>query len=360
MDFNVSDRTIYLVRHGSHAYGTSTPTSDEDFKGICVPPRDYYLGFMKSFEQAEKYASKGHDRDEVVYSVEKFFKLAADCNPNIIEVLCVDDSDVVKIDEFGELLRAHRNAFLSTKARHTFSGYAHAQLRRIETHRRWLFESSRYERPRPTREEHGLKPQKDGYKAQIEMALAQVEKKLDEWNIDMMGMEESEKINLKNRLSEHFGALEYTRNGLWLSAAVASFENTNLIYELQQERAYANVVSDWEKYHDWKKNRNPARAELEAKFGYDTKHAGHFIRLMRMCREILEGKGVIVRRPDAEEILDIRRGRRDYDSIIEEARRIDAECNELYKTSKLPRIPDRAMLDGLCVKIVEEFHRKKG
>ncbi|AEZ66297.1 hypothetical protein phiTE_131 [Pectobacterium phage phiTE] len=36
------------------------------------------------------------------------------------------------------------------------------------------------------------------------------------------------------------------------------------------------------------KNRNAARHELEEKFGYDTKHAMHLVRLLRMSQEILE------------------------------------------------------------------------
>ena len=43
---------ILLVTHGSHAYGLNTPTSDLDIKGIAIPPREYFLGFANSFEQA--------------------------------------------------------------------------------------------------------------------------------------------------------------------------------------------------------------------------------------------------------------------------------------------------------------------
>jgi len=45
---------------------------------------------------------------------------------------------------------------------------------------------------------------------------------------------------------------------------------------------------------------------LEAKFGFDTKHAMHLIRLLRMAREILETGVVHVKRPDAEELSAIR------------------------------------------------------
>src|SRR5271156_6546414 len=80
----IEDRTVLLVRHGSHAYGTNTPASDEDFKGIAIPPKNYFLGTMHRFEQAEL---KAPEPDAVIYDIRKFFNLAADCNPNIIEVL---------------------------------------------------------------------------------------------------------------------------------------------------------------------------------------------------------------------------------------------------------------------------------
>src|ERR1039458_5020213 len=40
------------------------------------------------------------------------------------------------------------------------------------------------------------------------------------------------------------------------------------------------VVHQVDQYNGWKAQRNPKRAELEAKFGYDTKHAMHLVRLM--------------------------------------------------------------------------------
>ncbi len=99
MDFNwqrdyrgnlnwLQSRTVLLVRHGSHAYGLATETSDLDIKGVAIPPADYFLGFLKRFEQAE---SKQPDMS--IYDIRKFFQLACDCNPNIIEVLVVFQYD---------------------------------------------------------------------------------------------------------------------------------------------------------------------------------------------------------------------------------------------------------------------------
>ena len=84
------DRTVLLVRHGSHAYGTNTAASDEDFKGIIIPPKEYYFGTIHRLEQIEL---KAPNPDAVIYEIRKFFNLAMDCNPAIIEVLHTDPSD---------------------------------------------------------------------------------------------------------------------------------------------------------------------------------------------------------------------------------------------------------------------------
>jgi len=58
MHFDVESRTIFKCRHGSHAYGLNVATSDEDFKGVCIKPKECYFGFTQRFEQMEHMGSK--------------------------------------------------------------------------------------------------------------------------------------------------------------------------------------------------------------------------------------------------------------------------------------------------------------
>lgn len=62
-----------------------------------------------------------------------------------------------------------------------------------------------------------------------------------------------------------------------------------------------------------------ARAELEAQHGYDTKHAMHLVRLLRMGEEILSTGRVNVRREDADELMAIRKGALSYDQLLEQS-----------------------------------------
>lgn len=69
---------------------------------------------------------------------------------------------------------------------------------------------------------------------------------------------------------------------------------------------------------------------------------------------------VQVKRPDAEELLAVRFGKRSYDDLVGEAEQLEAECDELYKTSTLRKEPDRNKLDALIVDMTERYLRKHG
>lgn len=311
MNFDVKSRTILFVRHGSHAYGLNIASSDTDYKGVCVKPKAAYLGFLENFEQAEHMASKSEGVDSVTYSLDKFAHLAADCNPNIIEVLHVDDHDVISSDAFGDELRGMRDLFMSKKAKFTFAGYAHAQLKRIKTHRAWLLTPPPAP---PTRKEFGLSEDTKVTPAEFGAFEAAVMQKLD---------------------------IEMSHDVLTL---------------FLREKQYRAAKTQFDQYVNWKKSRNPARAVLEAQFGYDTKHGMHLIRLMRMCREILEtGKVNVKRTFDRDDLLEIRSGRRPYDSLVEEAEQLERECDALYLTSSLRKEPDRKALDAAIVRMTERY-----
>jgi predicted nucleotidyltransferase len=311
MNFNVKDRTILLVKHGSHAYGLNIESSDVDVKGVCIEPAPYYFGFANRFDQAIELVITGHACDSTIFALRKFARLAIDCNPNIIEVLFGDDEDVMFADQFGCRLRAIRHEFLSLKAKHTFSGYAFSQ--RIKTHRSWLLNPPAHP---PERKSYGMG----------------------------MGISDTE-----------MGAFEALD-----SKSKASLSNEALAM-FSRERAYRTALAHWNQYNEWKANRNPARAATEATRGYDTKHGMHLIRLMRMCKEMLTTGDVIVRRPDREELLAIRRGDISYDDLVSEAERLERECDLLYTTSTvLPRVPNQERVDEYVMGLTKDYLRSKG
>jgi predicted nucleotidyltransferase len=343
----LKSNTIYITRYGSHCYGTNVEGSDEDFKGICLLPKAYLCGFQKRFEQAEL-----NNPDVVIYELRKFFNLAAGANPSIIETLFTDPSDHILITDTANKLIEHRDKFLSKRVKHTFCGYAFSQLKRIRLHRRYLLDPPKQP---PTRAEMGLPERTLIPQDQLQAAEAVIKKELDKLNFDFIGeLEESMKILIRSSIAEMLAEMKITADDQWVACARKVGLDDNFIAIAQKEREYIARKREWDQYQDWKKNRNPKRAEMEAKYGYDCKHAMHLVRLTRMAREILTIGKVIVKRPDREELLAIRNGAWKYEDIIAFAEKEDKDLQIVYESSNtLPKVPDMAFLDQLCIELQE-------
>ncbi|MEO1271784.1 MAG: nucleotidyltransferase domain-containing protein [Myxococcota bacterium] len=349
----IHDRTLLLTRHGSHAYGLAHAESDVDLKGVAIPPQRTFTGFLHPFHQVETR----QPYDMVIYGVRKFFALAADCNPNIIEVLWTDPEDILWMTTLGEKLVKHRSLFLSQKAKHTFSGYAIAQLKRIKSHRQWLLDPPSGP---PSREAFDLPPEPEVKRDQVLTALDMVRRKMDGWDIDLEPFERSTRLELQACWAELLAEMNLTHDARWRSAARSIGFEERFMEMLERERLYRAEHKRWEQYVAWKTKRNPKRAKLERQHNIDTKHAMHLVRLMRMCREILETGHVVVKRPDRDELLAIRHGAWSYEKLIAWAEAEDEALNAVKKASSLPKAPDRHALDALCQEIVEESFRLHG
>ncbi len=149
----VERTTILKAVWGSRAFGTADAGSDMDIRGVCIPPRHFLLG-LGDFEQYEDDAT-----DTVIYSLVKFTRLALANNPNMLDILWADEEDILYVDEYGAQLRAARSLFLSRQVAQTYAGYAASQIRRMETHYRWLHHPPDHQ---PTPEEYGALPHPAG------------------------------------------------------------------------------------------------------------------------------------------------------------------------------------------------------
>lgn len=334
---------IFRYVSGSQAYGTNRPDSDQDVRGVFMAPLEkafelfqsrfvnsgtigerLYLA-LQNVDDGESDAARENIKaamsteygdlkwsvetvhhpkaDEELHELRRFLKLAADCNPNIIEYLYVEKG-VLATTPIWEEIRANRHLFLCRKARYTFSGYAHSQLSRIETHRSYLLSPPTH---KPTREEFGLAP-------------------------DSKIAKENQKAIL-SLPSE------------WVTDESKAY--------VKQERAYGEALDNWNSFKEWETKRNPARKELEAKYGFDVKHAMHLIRLSRMGVEIIRDGAVLVHRPDAEELKGVLRGEWSYEKVVEESQKANLQMEEFYKKSPLRDKPDHNAIAKLYVKICE-------
>jgi len=318
-----------IVKHyaGSIAYGTNLPSSDVDFRGLfCGDPVNVRTPFFPVRECDDQ-----DEEDTKLYELAHFMKLCLDCNPNIIETLWVDESDVVFKTDAYDYLRSVRSELLSSKVAFTFSGYAIAQLKRIKGHNKWI--------TNPQPEEV---PKQMNFVSLVQNFGMGKTLKFDpnEWNKghrfipfggNLYGIYTAGKYELFSDTGSLNTNFEGDRN---------EFGNPILLVRFNKDE-YLLAKEKHEQYWSWKKNRNVVRGEFEEKFGYDTKHAMHLVRLLRMAREILTTGEVLVKRPDAEELLGIRNGDWTYEEILAYSENMDKEIREVhYKNTPLPKKPN--------------------
>jgi hypothetical protein len=115
---------ILRVAVGSRAFGLATDASDEDRRGVFLPPAELTWSLFKPPEQVE-YAAEGIE--EVDWELEKFLRLALQANPNILETLW--SPLVLHVTVLGQELRDLRAVFLSRHLYKTYSGYVLSQFR---------------------------------------------------------------------------------------------------------------------------------------------------------------------------------------------------------------------------------------
>lgn len=327
----IDNRTILKVYRGSHSYGTNHEDSDIDFGGICIPPKEYILGF-DNFEQWEckDYKSypgykEGNNKAEVtIFSLHKFVNLAFNCNPNIVEHLFIDPKHIVHCDEFGQMLLNNRELFLTKRAKHTFGGYAYSQLKRL-TNKLPLNELKQ--------RIGNLNEQKRNYN----IYLTKVEYKLEilKGGIESITDNDAEKIiALTNEINDYKNRINIID------------EEINKIQEEMGKGQHKHVGS---------------HKDLIEQYGFDVKHGLHLIRLLLMGIEILDTGHLSVLRPERDYLLAIRNGEYTLEQVKSHAEKLFIQLDEAYNNSKLPHSPDRDKINELlCNMTLLSFEKFKG
>jgi len=320
-----------LVKHyaGSISYGTNLPTSDVDFRGVfCADPINILAPFhvIKECEDQD-------EEDTKLFELRHFFKLCVDCNPNIIETLWVDDSDIIFRTEAYDYIRSHRDDLLSQKIAHTTSGYAFSQLKRIKGHNKWINNPADEQAPVP--KDYVSLVQYFGDDKMLKFDI-------DEWNDDhrlvpygndIYGVYFAQGKHIYDRFGKLNTDFHGNREELGSPQVIVKYN----------KKVFKEFLQNHDQYWTWKKHRNEKRSVLEEQFGYDTKHAMHLVRLLRMGEEVLTTGQILVKRPDAEELLAIRNGSMTYNNIK----------HNLMKNTDLPKRVDLVKVANILMNAQE-------
>lgn len=306
--------TILKYPVGSRLYGTNTPDSDEDYAGVFVASKEYYLGLghieQQDLSEISKLSNGKNDSnavDCVLYELRKFVKLALDNNPNIIEQLMIPSSTLIHDTVCGRMLLGHRHLFPHTGCFDKFVGYASSQKKKM------IIKSDNMNVIKVSHE----------YLQKFEppTMIADIE---DELQAHIA----SQKLYITiNKQHVKIGDISIQRNG--------------------------TIRSEIRKLKD-RIERFSGRYELLVeKYGFDTKFASHLIRLLLEGKELLQTGEIKFPLQYAPELLSIKKGNLTVNEVLELATEIEDELRIWRDKTDLPKRPRRKEVENLLIGILE-------
>lgn len=341
---------------GSQAYGTSTPTSDTDYKGIFASPLQDLIGFGYK-EQIEI------GKDETIYEVRRFLQLIQSANPTVLELLYSPEDCIVHTSPAYDLLKENRHKFLTTQCANSFGGYAIAQIKKARgLDKKMNFEKARIERKTPLDfcyvYENGKSKQFSKYMIEQELqqeycGLVRLEHIKDCYALyyDYQAVYGKDQRNRPIEPLGFKGIIGEDSNELRLSSIPKYMDALCLLY--YNKDGYSMHCKDYKEYQDWLTNRNTQRYVDTVSHGQkiDGKNMMHCRRLLEMAREIATEGTIKVRRENASELLKILRGEVSLEQLLEQSEQDIKDLDKLFEQSGLPEVVDPVWVNELLLEI---------
>jgi hypothetical protein len=376
---------------GSRAYGTNISTSDTDIKGVYILPIDNIIG--------NNYIEQVNDEknDIVYYEIRRFLELLQSNNPTLLELLSLpDDCILYKHPIFDEVLN-NKDKFITKGCKNSFGGMSVQQIQKAKGQNK----KQNWEKDKVTRKDvldfvYVIEGEKSipwkvwnetkGYEERF-CGVCNVPNARDVYVVyydDEARSLFSTKLTSKMRSYVFESRLYKDENGdlkskpltLGYKGLVKTGEGNNVAESnalrlssipkgetpicniIYNKDGYSEHCKDFKSYEDWLANKNEARWVDVKSHGQkiDGKNMMHSKRLMSMAREIAEGKGINVRRSDAEYLISIRRGEIDLETLIDEVESEIVEIDELFDNSNLPDSVDKNFVNDLLIKIRKNIY----
>lgn len=338
---------IFQAIVGSHAHGTNIPESDIDIKGVYIQSANSVLidGYKPQIDVSD---------DEVYYEIRRFIELCCTANPTVLELL-YSPEDMIKHKNpvFDELLK-HRDMFLTKSCKHSFGGYATSQIRKASG----LQKKMNWKKDDMVRKSvldfcyttvgYDSMPFLDTKWAYLKGAFAQ--------NNNGKGVycffsDDEDLFNFREKIGEDSNSLRHQKIPKeWFDTYNLSQHSVMVWFDID---SYSRHCRRFREYNEWLENRNTQRYVDVGNHGQqiDGKNMLHCIRLIEMGKEISEGKGFTVRRPNADYLISIRKGKVDLKKLLDDAKSMLSDMDELYENSDLPKTCDKDFFKQILINI---------
>ena len=342
---------------GSQAYGTATPNSDIDIKGIYIQN----IFDVGSFNYQQQIMP---DKDTTYFEVKRFLELAGSANPTILELMWMPDRCIqIKDPLFIKYIESNRDIFLTKQCCNSFMGYAVQQIHKAKgLNKKMNWEQDRITRKKPIDFCKFLWLPDWKYKKDIRLSN-KIDLITPDWfNMDFYALTKID--NTKQlykfwyiKMSQQEWTKPLCNNDDLIMTAIPEDVDAKLLaivqYDLDGFQAHCR---EYNQYQTWLKERNKSRYVDVQNHGQkiDGKNLMHCYRLMDMAEEIVKEHKIIVERPNKQELLDIRYGKYDLQTLIDRAEEKIERIKELYENSDLPDKVDKEKVNEILVNIRKE------
>lgn len=322
-----AERTVVRMEFGSPVYGTSTPESDRDYKSVFVPSaRDILL---QRATRVSRTRSTGDDAsrntatdvDVQEFSLQGYLALLCEGQTVAVDMLFVPARHVLESSETWRRIVASRRQLLSRSIA-PFVRYCRSQA-----------------------DKYGIKGSRmAAAKAAADLLAGFAAKspnaRLGDFSAELRALLDShrEHASIENRTHPHSGAVE---PHLSVCGKLSPFT-------LRVDDAAEIYRRLWETYGE--RSRAAMRNE-----GIDWKALMHARRICDQALELLETGLVTFPRPNAEELLAIRRGERPYADVARELEQGMARLEPaMERCTLLPAEPDRDLAQSIVLDAYRE------
>ena len=389
----------YEYKRGSHMYHLNTETSDEDFGGVFFCPKKMLLGLRGRYEEQVSDSKS----DVVFYEFGRWLELLLKSNPTVLEGLFAPEDCIVgEVHPAVRKILDNRELFLSKECFKTFYGYAVSQISKARglnkkivnpvTERKDILDfcyTFNDQGSLPIKKflaENGLDQKycglvnipnmSDGdssiYGVYYDFAAYFKFENID-WARDWYNGNSpykkffpsvSEQLSIQKRIEDkeffHYGGIvhpdEIEKSNTVRLSSVPKGEKP-ICFMTYNKNGYMRHCRDYKDYKEWEKNRNPVRYESNLGHNYDAKNVMHCMRLVRMAKELAQGKGFnVVRTWDRDYLLDIRNHKFEYEDVMAQLEKEKLEMEEAIKSCTLPEKVDFDKVNDLLYDVRLKYY----
>lgn len=316
-------RPLLRILHGSHLYGTSTPASDLDYKGVFLPSGEDILlqkvpSVIDKGTGSQDQKNTKDDVDDQSFNLQKFLKLIVSGDTVGTELLFAPPEFVEVDSPEMETIRANKHLLLNRQCK-GFVGYCQRQAAK-----------------------YGIKGSRMAAVRDILTVLHNVREAFGGKTKLADRHETWEKFCEDHEFSE----IIEIRGGGNKDVRHLSVCDRKIPYTSTVDNAFEVYAKVYENYGD------RARAAMHNE-GIDWKAISHAVRVARQTIELLETGHITFPRPDAAELLDIKLGKRDFESDV--APLLEGLVQQVEETaarSQLPEESDSAAIE----KLIKRMH----